>query len=231
MRPVITSIFFICILAPFAAVRADARESGISLALFAKLQFAKCDVDQPPASNSEIRISPAPSSDLFTSAAVIGADETQGQPARPVAIEYSDAYETRAKIHKVASFATLPLVGTELVLGQSLYNSGSSSTRAAHIAVGTGIVGLFGVNTVTGVWNLWEGRTNPAGRTKRLIHGLLMIGADTGFAATAMTGPHRSRSGVASQTFETNAGTHRAIAITSISLATTGYLVMLLGGH
>jgi hypothetical protein len=220
-----------CILAPFAALRADAREPGIWLDLFATLPFAKCDLNQAPASNSELQISRAPASGLFTSAAVTAVDETQGQPARPVAIEYSDAYETRAKIHRVASFATLPLVGTELILGQSLYNSGSTGVRAAHIAVGTGIVGLFGVNTVTGVWNLWEGRTNPAGRTKRLIHGLLMIGADTGFAATAMTGPHRSRNGVPSQTFETNAGTHRTIAITSISLATTGYLVMLLGGH
>jgi hypothetical protein len=220
-----------CIFAPFAALRADAREAGISPALFATLPLAKCDMNQAPANNGELQISPAPTSGLFTSAAVTGVDETQGQPARPVAIEYSDAYETRAKIHKVASFATLPLVGTELILGQSLYNSGSTSERAAHIAVGTGIVGLFAVNTVTGVWNLWEGRTNPAGRTKRLIHGLLMIGADTGFAATAMTGPGHGRNGFASTNFANSASTHRTIAITSISLATTGYLVMLLGGH
>src|SRR5258707_9657152 len=82
---------------------------------------------------------------------------------RPVAVEYSDAYYTRAKIHKYASFATLPLFATELALGQSIYNdpnARTSASRNAHIAVGTAITGLFAVNTVTGLWNLWESRTD-----------------------------------------------------------------------
>ena len=72
-------------------------------------------------------------------------------------IEYSHGYKARLKIHKVASFAMLPLVGTEIVLGQSLYDgNGGGSKKGAHAAVGIAIGTLFGVNTVTGVWNLWE---------------------------------------------------------------------------
>src|SRR5437899_12118364 len=83
------------------------------------------------------------------------AQEADAQSGRPKAIEYSDAYETRAKIHKYASFATLPLFATELALGQSIYNdpnARTSATKNAHIVVGTAITGLFAVNTVTGVW-------------------------------------------------------------------------------
>src|SRR5215471_17142415 len=44
------------------------------------------------------------------------------QPAtHPVATTYSDAYEVRLKIHKYASYATLPLFATELSLGESIY--------------------------------------------------------------------------------------------------------------
>jgi nitrite reductase/ring-hydroxylating ferredoxin subunit len=51
------------------------------------------------------------------------------------------------KIHKVASFAILPLFATELVLGQSLYDDGGSGAKkGAHVAVGVGIGTLFGIN-------------------------------------------------------------------------------------
>ena len=73
-------------------------------------------------------------------------------------IEYSHAYQTRLKIHKIASFAILPLFATELILGQSLYDDGGSGKKDAHVAVGVGIGTLFGINTVTGVWNLLESR-------------------------------------------------------------------------
>jgi len=44
------------------------------------------------------------------------------QPVHAVAVEHSDAYQTRAKIHRVASYATLPLFAAELALGASIYN-------------------------------------------------------------------------------------------------------------
>jgi hypothetical protein len=155
------------------------------------------------------------------------------QPLHAAAIEHSHAYEVRARIHKYASYATLPLFATELALGQSLYSGSpnAGSRRAAHGAVGAGIVGLFGVNTVTGAWNMFgEDRQDPNGRTLRLVHGLLMMAADVGFLATTQSGPN-SRNPRRALTFETTRVTHRNMAIASISVATTGYLVMLLGNH
>jgi hypothetical protein len=154
-------------------------------------------------------------------------DEPQTPAARPMAIEYSDAYYTRAKIHKYASFATLPLFATELALGQTIYNDPNvhaSSAVGAHIAVGSAITGLFAVNTVTGVWNMWESRNEPSHHTLKLVHGILMLGADAGFVATFATGPNDR-----SPTFDANKQTHRGIAITSMALATGSYLLMLFG--
>jgi hypothetical protein len=153
--------------------------------------------------------------------------ETVAQDARPKAIEYSDAYETRAKIHKYASYATLPLFATELALGQTIYNdpnARSSTAKGAHIAVGTAITGLFAVNSVTGIWNMWESRNDPAHRKLKLVHGILMLGADAGFVATFATGPNDRAS-----TFPDQKQQHRTIALTSIGLATGSYLLMLFG--
>jgi PAP2 superfamily protein len=153
-------------------------------------------------------------------------------PVHPAAIQFSDAYETRAKIHKYASYATLPLFAGELALGQSLFNSstGSSGNKGLHSAVGAGIIGLFGVNTVTGAWNLFgEGWQEHDGRTLRLAHGLLMMAADVGFLATWTSAPHsRDRFG---PTFDHDKRVHRNIAVASISVGTAGYLVMLLANH
>ena len=41
----------------------------------------------------------------------------------PVATTYSDAYQTRLKIHKYASYVTLPLFAAEVALGESLYKN------------------------------------------------------------------------------------------------------------
>lgn len=154
----------------------------------------------------------------------------QDQTPRPQAIEYSEGYETRAKIHKYASFATLPLLGTEVLLGQHLYNdpySRTSSYRGAHIAVGTAITGLFAVNTVTGVWNLVEGWKDPNHRSLRLMHGVLMLASDAGFAAAYGTGP----GGRNLVNFDSNKATHRAVAFTSIGVAAGSYLMMLIGNR
>ena len=79
---------------------------------------------------------------------------------------------------------------------------------------------LFGLNTVTGVWNLWEGRKDPVRRTRRMTHGIMMLAADAGFVTTAMLSPGDDGSG--------NRSAHRAVAITSMSIATASYVFMLL---
>lgn len=155
--------------------------------------------------------------------------EPQSPAPRVAAFEYSDAYRTRARIHKYASFATLPLFATEFALGQSLYSSPSESKKGTHIAVGTSIIGLYGVQAVTGVWNLVEANKDPntAGKKRRLVHSILMLASGAGFAITPATAPgERDRL----ESSYGSASTHRAVAFTSIGIGTAGYLLMLFGG-
>jgi hypothetical protein len=163
--------------------------------------------------------------EIATAAAAAASPTAQTAPP-PQAFEYSDGYRLRAKVHKASSLATLPLFATEGIIGQSLYSKPTGGKKDAHLAVAAGIGALFAVNTVTGVWNLIEARKDPHHRKRRLLHGLLMLGADAGFVTTAALGPESEHGDVSS-----SRGAHRAAAFTSIGLATTGYLVMLLGDH
>jgi hypothetical protein len=147
---------------------------------------------------------------------------------RPVVFTYSDAYQTRAKIHRLASYATLPLFGIEAVVGQRMFNNpatATGATRQLHRWVAVGLMGLFGLNSVTGVWNLWEGRKDPNGKTLRTIHGVLMLVADAGFVATALTSPRHSPRGLL--IYDAKKNQHMALAYASVSTATVGYLIML----
>jgi len=183
------------------------------------------------------------SSDSTSSAKPSGGTQQPQQPpsppeapaVHPSATTYSPGYETRDKIHKYASFASLPLFAAELYLGQKTYNAPttSNSYQGPHIAVGTALVGLFGVNTVTGAMNLWEARHDTNGRKLRLAHGILMMAADAGFVATVATAPHGVHNhGLPTPTVDlTNRSLHRDAAIGSISVGTVGYLLMLLGKH
>jgi hypothetical protein len=166
---------------------------------------------------------------LAASASALAPPEAQAA-GRPRAIEYSDGYRIRLKVHKYASLATLPLFVAQVAVGQKLYNgNGSDGTRSLHgaLAAGTGV--LFGVNTVTGVWNLAEGRKDPSHRTKRMVHGILMAVADAGFLATGLMAPE-SEGGEGG--FEggggTSRSTHRTVALTSMGIATVAYLMMLI---
>lgn len=152
--------------------------------------------------------------------------DSQPAPVHAAAIQHSDAYLMRGKIHRYASYASVPLFAAEVYLGESLYNSADpQKNKGAHIAVGTAIIGLFGLNTVTGAWNLFgtEGRSDKQDRTIRLVHGLLMMAADVGYVATVATGPHSHRFTIPSQSAM---ALHRNVALTSIGLGTAGYLVM-----
>jgi len=159
-----------------------------------------------------------------------GVDAAQGgsQPVHAAAIEHSDAYLTRAKIHRIASWATLPLFASQLALGASIWDGDSGWKKGAHAAVGSGIVGLFAINAVTGVWNLFGESWNDEGRGMRLLHGLLMLGAGAGFVATSLVTPEGDDDGL---NFVSNRDTHRNLAIVSIGTGTAGYLIMLLGNH
>jgi hypothetical protein len=163
-------------------------------------------------------------------AAVLALPPADTGRRRPRAIEYSNFYTVRLTIHRYASYATLPLFVAEYALGRSLYNtppdSVSSSARSAHGAVALGIAGLFGVNTITGGWNLWDARKDPAGRTRRYVHAALMLVSDAGFVATGALAPSR-RAELAGTIDPNRRSLHRTVAIASMSTALAGYLMML----
>lgn len=213
--------------APASAAAADAFVFSPSTLVFGEQKA----VIEGPTDAGVWRLDFTAASDLAIVAAVPldlhSAVEGVGQDAaapvrRPVAFVYSDGYELRAKIHKYASFVTLPLFGAQAWLGFKLdEGDASESVRATHAALATTMVGLFGVNTVTGVWNAWEGRANPAGRTRRLLHSVLMLASDAGFVATGLLAPTNDGGG--------NRSLHKSVAITAIAAATTGYLIMFFG--
>ena len=217
--------------------------SAFSLCLLSQGLFQATPVGQAPPMPRDGEIDgPPPAEDasfrhltagpLFSGAAAFPlsgspAVLTQATPARPKTFTYSDAYYVRLKIHKYASFATLPLFIGQTIVGQELYNgNGSESLRGTHSGLAAGIAVLFAANTVTGVWNLVEASKDPNGRTKRLVHGILMLIADAGFVATGALAPGEEEG------YGTPSGsgrsTHRTVALVSMGIATAGYLYMLI---
>jgi hypothetical protein len=154
---------------------------------------------------------------------------------RPRVATLSDAYYTRLHIHLLASYVTLPIMATEYVLGEKLIHNEQLGIRStggladAHVATAVGLTGLFALNTVTGVLNLYEARHLPEGRTRRTIHAVAMLVADGGFAYTASLGGGaklpRSETGIPGAPLP-GADQHRRAAIASISVATAATLMM-----
>jgi hypothetical protein len=146
-----------------------------------------------------------------------GLADTTFRTRRPRAIEYSDAYHTRLKIHQIGAYAMLPLFISEYIIGQKLLTSTnrSHSLKTAHSIIATGLGIVFVSNTVTGGWNFWDARKDPNGRARREIHSALMLASDVGMVATAISASSAKRSLV-------DARRHRTIAISSIALSAIG---------
>lgn len=147
---------------------------------------------------------------------------------RPRAIEYSDAYYTRLTVHRIGSYTMIPLFIAEYSLGQNLIQDASppSWIKPTHVAVASGIGVLFGVNTVTGLWNLWDARSDPSGRTRRTVHSLLMIASDAGILAAATLAPEREDGFATASDFQHRVNVHRGVAIGSFALSTIGGAMM-----
>jgi hypothetical protein len=185
------------------------------------------------ADSVSVELPPTPGIEALTGSLQTPPAVSLQQPAvHPVAVDYGHAYDVRAKIHKYASYSMLPMFGAQVVVGQKLRNELDSGEdthgglKTAHTALATGIVGLFAVNSVTGVWNLVQSRNDQNQRGLRLAHSLMMLGADAGFVATAMITPNEHEHGGPFSN-----GPHRTIALTSMGVATASYLIMLIGNR
>lgn len=153
--------------------------------------------------------------------------DTVVKKKRPVLVEYSDWYGRRLAIHRTLSWAMIPLFAASYYTGERLARDGRVGSpyavRAIHPYAATGAAAVFGVNTVTGIWNLWAGRHDAEGRKRRFAHSILFMIADAGFAYAGSIGEEsRENSKVRS--------THRTVALSSMGVSYVGMMMMLLGG-
>jgi hypothetical protein len=149
---------------------------------------------------------------------------------RARAVEVSDAYEMRLRIHRYASYTMVPLFALQSVAGNQLYQADKSGAekpgwaKGTHVAGAVGLAGLFTINTVTGVWNLWESRSNETGRTKRWIHSILMLASDAAFTYSGISAGDAEES-------QSTRDHHRNVSYAGMASALVGYAVMLVGDH
>lgn len=145
---------------------------------------------------------------------------------RPRAVEVSDAYAVRLRIHRLGSFAMYPLFASETVAGRQIFTDPRNAptwAKTTHRVAATGLALVFTSNTVTGLWNLWESRAAPQGRTRRTLHALLMLASDAGFTYAG------ARLSEQAETSLEKRREHRAWAYGSMATALAGVGVMLTG--
>lgn len=136
--------------------------------------------------------------------------------------EYSAWYYRRLDVHRWGSYAMLPLFAYQYWAGTQLMRADGDGddVEDGHELAATSVATLFTVNTVTGLWNLYEGWNDPTDRTRKRLHAILLLAADAGFVATGLLAAEADDSGSARRT-------HRNVAIGSMALATSGWLMML----
>lgn len=142
---------------------------------------------------------------------------------RRKAVRYSDGYAKRVTVHRALSWAMLPLFAASYLSGDQLLTKGDDApdwAEAIHPYAAGGTAVLFGANAVTGTWNLWEGRSDPNGRTRRIVHGVLFLAASGGFAYAGSLGDEAEDDGAIRRR-------HRQVAIGSMSLSTASWVLML----
>lgn len=137
--------------------------------------------------------------------------------------EPSDAYYFRLKVHRISSYAMLPLFALQYAAGAQLYDKGEDAADWAEAWHGVGaatIAGVFAINVVTGVPNVIEIWNEPRDRKRRLFHASTMLIAAAGFTATGI---------IADEAEDDASGRslHRNVALGSMGVATIGYLSML----
>jgi hypothetical protein len=144
---------------------------------------------------------------------------------RRKSVEVGEWYERRLRIHRYGAYTTIPLFVFQAAAGNELYQKGSGAAdwaRNGHRVGATALATVFSINTVTGLWNLWDSRSAPQGRTRRTIHTLLMLASDAGFAYAGI-----KLSEDAEQSADARRK-HRNLAYTSMGVAVTGAGMMLL---
>ena len=149
---------------------------------------------------------------------------------RHKAITLSDGYYARLNIHRYAGYATLPLMAVAYLSGRQELAKGSAAPLWAdksHKPAAYLLAGVFALNTVTGVANLAEASKVKQGKTRRWVHSIMMLVADGAMIYGIAKAPSLSAVDARLAAGKHGGWTpHKAGTITSMSLATVGYLMM-----
>lgn len=155
-------------------------------------------------------------------------DDSLGSPAdtvrkRPKVVEVGEWYSRRLTIHRYVAYGTLPVFAAQWAAGKRLYDDSREAptwAKTTHRAGATVLAGAFTVNTVTGLWNLWDSRSVSDGRVLRTVHALSMLAADAAFTyAGAKLSDEAEQSAVKRRE-------HRTIALSAMALTTVSGLAM-----
>src|SRR5437868_11892565 len=138
-------------------------------------------------------------------------------PRRPraKAVEVSDWYSRRLTLHRQLSYATIPIFTFQYLAGRQIWDLGPNAPSWAltgHRIGATTLAGIFTVNTVTGVWNLWDSRSTEQGQALRYVHAVSMLAADAGFTWAGKYLSEKAENDIEARRL------HRKVALTSIGL-------------
>lgn len=156
-------------------------------------------------------------------AAVRAAEDTVRPRRRSV--EVSEWYNRRLTIHRYGSYAMYPLFALQAIAGNQVYQDQRGApdwAKTGHRIGAAGLATVFTLNTVTGLWNLWESREVEQDRTRRTVHALLMLASDAGFTYAGV------RLSEQAETSADKRELHRTFAYGSMATALAGVSVMVL---
>jgi hypothetical protein len=181
---------------------------------------APADTSSFRADSSVKEVSAGPVASLLVSGL---AAETDTARKRPRAIEVSDAYATRLKIHLYGSYLMYPLFASQAIAGTKIYPDPRNApdwAKTTHRVGATALAVVFTSNTVTGLWNLWDSRAAEKGRTKRYLHALFMLASDAGFTYAGAKLSDEAENDADKRSL------HRTIAYSSMGVALTGIAIV-----
>ena len=139
------------------------------------------------------------------------------------AVELSEWYGRRLTIHRYVAYATVPVFALQWAAGDQLYKKSSDApawAKTMHRAGATSLAAMFTVNTVTGVWNWWDTRSQSPGRVLRTIHALMMLGSDAAFTYAGVKLSNDA------ETSSDKRRQHRTVALSAMGVTVVSGLAM-----
>jgi hypothetical protein len=153
--------------------------------------------------------------------ATIPAPHEVAAMSAPQDVDYSARFYERLDLHRLGTRALLPLFALQYLAGTQLAEHGNDApgwAKVGHRVGSTGVAVLFIKNVYSGLPILAEAARDPQDKGRRFTHVSLMLAASAGFLATGILADYAEGS-------PDDREMHRTLAITSMGLATVGYLV------